>query len=176
MNIYHLAAVLIRIAGIVLVLKSIELVVSMAMAGATNFVGQPGYVAFFTFQVMWLTAGILFLLFPTRIAGNLVPTGSIEPPDQDNIPADALARLIIVAAGLYFLIDGIKDLALFFTYWAVYMSQGYGDGINKVAFWQSNFAGQLVSATVSLIAGLWLLLRPQRIADLIHRLRRAHPE
>ncbi len=176
MNIHHLAAILVRIAGIVLLLKSIELVVSIAMAGATNFVGQPGYVAFLTFQVMWLTAGILFLLFPTRIAGNLMPAAPAEVTDQDNIPVNTLTCLIIIAAGLYFLIDGIKDLASFFTYWVVYVSQGYGQGLDKVSFWQPNLAGQLAPSIVSLVAGLWLLLKPQRIVDLIHRLRRAHPD
>jgi len=176
MNVHHLAALLVRIAGLILVLKSIDLVVSMAMAGATNFVGKPGYIAFMTFQVMWLTAGILFLLFPLRIAGNLLPTTPAVTPDQDHVPADALTRLILIAAGLYFLVDGIKDLASFFTYWAVYVSQGYGQGLNKVAFWQSNFSGQLVSSIVSLLAGLWLLLRPVGIANLIHRLRGRHPE
>lgn len=176
MNIHHLAAVLIRIAGIVLVLKSIELVVSMAMAGASNFAGQPGYAAFLTFQVMWLTAGILFLLFPTRIAGNLVPAAAVESSNADDISADALTRLIVVAAGLYFLIDGIKDLAAFFTYWAVYTSQGFGQGLSEVPFWSPQFAGLLTSSAVSIAAGLWLLLRPISIMELIHRLRRAHPE
>ncbi len=177
MNVYHLAAVLIRITGLVLILKSIETVVGLAMAGATNIAGQPGFVAFLTFHVMWLTAGVLFLLFPSRIAGNLVPAAPPKTLNQDDIPADALTHLIIIAAGLYFLVDGIKALASLASFWAVYMTQSYGQGLSQTpSFWNTGYTGQVTSGVVSLVAGLWLLLRPVGIARLIHRLRRAHPE
>lgn len=175
MNVHHLAALLVRIAGLILILKSLELVISLAMAGATNIVGQPGHVAFLTFHVMWFTAGVLFVMFPTRIAGNLVPAPAPDAESDDDIPADTLTRLILIAAGLYFLIEGIRDLVSFFSYWAVYMSQGFGDGLAKISFWQPRFVAQFVSGVVALGAGLILLLRPAGIASLIQQLRRSHP-
>lgn len=176
MNVHHLAALLVRITGIILLVKSIETGIGLAMVGATDIFNQPGHVSFLTFHVMWLTAGVLMLLFPMRIASNVVPAAAAQTAQSDDIPADALTRVILVAAGLYFIVDGIKALSSLASYWAVYTAQGAGHGLAPVQFWTQSIAHQTLMGTVSMCVGLILLLRPQGVARLITRLRQAHPD
>lgn len=178
MTIHQLASLLIRIAGLVLLLRSIEMIAWVVAAGTVNQAFDSNQWLFLTFNTMWLTAAVCFIFFPSRVAFNLVPRGTTDATsvERDDIPNDALTRLILVAAGLYFLVDGIKDLAGLATNWLIYLAQGTGAGLSPTSFWTGNFVAQLVTGSVSVAAGLWLLLRPSGIAALIHRLRRTAPD
>lgn len=176
MNVHHLAALLVRLTGLILLLRSLETAIGLAMAGATDILGQSGAVPFLTFQVLWLTAGILLLLFPNWIAGNIVPAPDKDSPHYDDIPSSALASLIVVVAGLYFIVDGVKALASLASYWAVFTAQGAGHGLAPLKFWTQSIAHQTITGSISLVVGLLLLLRPHGAAAVINRLRRVHPK
>lgn len=172
MNVHHLAALLVRIAGILLLLHGVEIAIGLIGVGAAQGVMAPSAWLFLTFAVMWLTAAVLMLLYPTRVAGAFLPRAPADAQDADAIPSDAMTRLVLVAAGLFFLIDGIKDLASVAAYWAIYTAQGAGAGLAPVSFWTPTVIQPAATGSVALAAGLWLLLRPAGIAAFIHRLRR----
>ena len=180
MNVYHLSAVLVRIAGIVLTVMGLQQGISwfaIASSGAYSDVAwsYPDAWMPLTVFVMWLTAGLIMLIFPGQVAGNLMPASGPGTSAIDEIPNDNLTRLILLGGGLYFTIQGAVSLTYLIVYWIYYFFESAKLNVSWLPFWNAGLVGRAASGLVELGAGLVLLFRTHGIGALFSKLRRASP-
>lgn len=176
MSLQNLAALAVRITGIILLIKAIEAILTVVLSGMSGTLFTPSGLPFLGIHGLWLAAAVVLIAAPLRIAGALGAAPDDAPAanqTSDAISAETVAQIIVIGTGLYFLVDAAKAFFSFVFYFIAYTAQGAGHGLAPIQFWQQSILNQTVMGAVSFVAALWFLFGSRGIAELVHRLRRA---
>lgn len=131
---------------------------------------SPGFwISALVMLFAFLPVVIAFLLwrFPLSVASALIPKATNrEKPKPLSEPEIQVVAFSIL--GLWLLASAIPDV----FYWVIYAYRMETVGFRNVELTPQNIAG-IVSTTVELVLGLWLLLGSKGIVGIVRRLRHA---
>lgn len=164
MPIHTLTALAIRVTGIVILIKAIELGASYQAMGMPS----PGW-AWATVAVM-AAAALSMILFPLALAGRLLPAGGTRDTLDTDPPVGggAIERLAASVIGLYFLVVAVTDGSYYVLLAAATQSFG-GPPI-----WNNHQIASAGTTVLEFVFALWLLFGARQLVTLMRWARTAH--
>jgi len=164
----QLVALGVRIAGIMLLIYTLQNGVSFI----TTFISQDSYknmvLAIMLMVAIFLTTSLLFIKFPLTIASKLLPKVGDDKLEW-NISLVEVYMAAYFLLGLFLLVTTVPQL----FYWLVYGYMYKNTEPPTYNEFGPDDIASMVLVTVKLILGVWLLLGARGLWGLVYKLRNA---
>ncbi len=149
MSKHGLAAVAVRIAGLVIGLYAIRNG-AMHLAADPTIRQDPWVWLPLTSTVMMFSTAFCMVIFPTIIVQKLIPRDE-SPPESSTLSIADIEILATSLVGLYVLVQAVLDATYMGTLWFAIRQTGYP------WIWTAEYIATTVTAVAELLVGLWLL-------------------